>query len=969
MKDPNDYKMKKQFFVLLICFFYASGYANHPLVRNFGRDTYKAGTQNWAIVQDESNSMYFANNNGLLQFDGKNWTTFPIKNGTNVRSLLHTHDGRFYAATFNEFGYYQKEANGQLEYYSLVTKFGINKQESNELYNIQAGNEKIYFQGNKTVYQYDGKKIIRYPFHSKIDASAFLHNILFVTCEQSGVYMLNGSLFVRLPGSELLINKKICSIVALDGDNILLITSFNGVYLFNGSTIEPFNTGIDDFLKQNQVFCAARNANQLVFGTVQRGIAVLNLSNRNVTYVNTFSGLQNNTVLCVAFDNKNNLWLGLDKGIDYVMLNSPIQSIFGTNNLYGAGYTSLLKNNSLYLGTNQGLYSTAFPLPNSPFPVQPKLVKGMEGQVWCLTEIGGTIFCGDDQGAFIINDSRTERIQGLPGTWNFKPLRLHPDLILGCSYQGLFILKKVAQKWRFSHFIKGKFTESSPMFEEDSDGAVWFSHWQKGMFRLHFNAGMDSITRVELYNDKGFPANQSNTVFKINNNLIFSSERGFYVFNRKKNRIDPYTAWNSLFKSVPNYMRLHECGNGDIWFVSGRFIGLAKKQPNNSYSMDSLTYRILQPKIITGFEHFNFIDNNQLILTTEDGFSWIDTRLGSPTINTFKIFLDNILISNHKGGAVNDKKLNGNSNVKTKFAHYQNSLRFEFIAPEYRNEGLVKYSYILENFDENWSEFSANNSKEYTQLPKGHYTFKIKARNILESNEAVCTYSFDVLPAWYESQLALIVYFIVLILILTAIVLFINYQSKKGAKDMEKLKEIELNEQKKHFEAETTEKKREIKELKNQQLQYELRHKSQELANSTMNLIRKNEILLEVMDTITKAGHDIKVKSDSNGILSRLNKLERNIRQNIENDNNWKKFEENFDLVYENYLKRLGEMYPELNTSDKKLCAYLKMDLSSKDIAPLLNMSVRSVETNRYRLRKKFDLGRDTNLSEFLQRF
>ena len=961
--------MKQLISGILLFVFTISVYANHPLVRNFGRDTYKAGTQNWAIAQDESNSMYFANNNGLLQFNGKNWSTFPIKNGTNVRSLVHTKDGRFYASTFNDFGYYEKKANGQLEYYSLVTKFGITKQESNELYNIQTGNDKIYFQGDKTVYQYDGKNIVRFPFHSKMDASAFIHNILFVTSEKSGVYMLNGNLFVRLPGSELLINKKVCSIVPLDGDNILLITSFNGTYLFNGSTIMPYNTGIDDFLKQNQVFCAARNANQLVFGTVQRGIAVLNLTDRSVTYANTFTGLQNNTVLCVAFDNKNNLWLGLDKGIDYVMLNSPIQNIFGTNNLYGAGYTSLLKNNTLYMGTNQGLYSTPFPLPNSPFPIQPKLVKGMEGQIWCLTEIDGTIFCGDDQGAFIINSGRPERIEGLPGTWNFKPLLLHLGMILGCSYQGLFILKKTGQNWKFSHFIKGKFTESSPMFEEDTDGAIWFSHWQKGMFRLHFNAGMDSVTRVELYNNKGFPANQSNTVFRINNQLVFSSERGFYSFNRNKNSIDPYTAWNKLFKSVPNYMRLHECPNGNVWFVSGRFIGLAKKNANNTFSMDSLTYRILQPKIITGFEHFNFIDNNLLILSTEDGFSWIDTRKGSSTKNTFKVFLDNIIVTNHQATATDGNNPMENSKIKTKFAHNQNSLRFEFIAPEYRNEGLVQYSYMLENFDENWSEFSSINTKEYTQLPKGHYTFKIKARDILESKEAFFTYSFDILPAWYESHIALVIYFILLLLILTAIVLFINYQSKKGAKDMEIRKEIEFSEQKKHFEAETTEKKKEIKELKNQQLQYELRHKSQELASSTMNLIRKNEMLLEIMDTITKASHEIKSNSDSNGILSRLNKLERHIRQNIENDNNWKKFEENFDLVYENYLKRLGEMYPDLNTSDKKLCAYLKMDLSSKDIAPLLNMSVRSVETNRYRLRKKFDIGRDTNLSEFLQRF
>jgi cbb3-type cytochrome oxidase subunit 3 len=276
---------------------------------------------------------------------------------------------------------------------------------------------------------------------------------------------------------------------------------------------------------------------------------------------------------------------------------------------------------------------------------------------------------------------------------------------------------------------------------------------------------------------------------------------------------------------------------------------------------------------------------------------------------------------------------------------------------------------MLENYDESWSKFSSDNIKEYTHLPKGHYVFKVRAHDILESREAICTYSFTILPAWYESQVASVIYFILFILLLIGLVLFINNRSKKGALDMEKLKEIELKEQKQHFETETSEKKREIKELKNQQLQYELRHKSQELASSTMNLIRKNEILLDIMDSIAKVTDDIKSSNDSNTVLSRLNKMERSIKQNIENDNNWKRFEENFDLVYENYLKRLGDQYPELNTGDKKLCAYLKMDLSSKDIAPLLNMSVRSVEMSRYRLRKKMDLDREVNLGEFLQRF
>lgn len=962
--------MKHVFLFLLILFTRFAAFGNHPMVRNFTRDIYKSGAQNWAITQHESNAMYFANNAGLLEFDGKNWTTYPIINGTNVHSVVYTKDNRFYASTFGDFGYFQKQKNGDLNYISLLNRDITPSIGSNEIFKIHSGNSKIYFQSDASIYQYDGDTIIRLPFNGKIDASGFAHNVLFLASAQSGVFMLNGSFFSRIPGSELLIGKKVCSVLSYDKQKVLFVTSFNGVFIYDGVSLTPFNTEIDEFLKNNQVFCAATNGKQIVFGTVQRGIAVLDLQNKSIVYNNTYSGLQNNTVLSVSFDNQQNIWLGLDKGIDYVMLNSPILNMFGTNNLYGAGYTSFIKNNILYFGTNQGLYTTNYPIQNSSLPMQLNLVRGMEGQVWCITEIDNTLFCGTDRGAFIIQSQQIERIPSLPGTWSFKKLQKHPDLILGCSYQGLFMLKKIDNKWRFSHFIKGKFAESSPMFEEDEDGSIWFSHWQKGLFRLQLNNEKDSIKRVDLYNEgKGFPSNRNNTVFRVGHKLIFSSERGFYSFDRKKDTMYANDKWNKLFKSPPSYMRLHESINGDVWCVSGRFVGLAKKTTESGYKMDSLTYQILQPKIIIGFEHFNFIDTANLILSTADGFCWIDSNREMETKSTFKVFLHNVIVTNNKNATIVGLSRHGDESEIETFSHKQNSLRFEFVAPEYRNEGLVQYSYMLENYDDTWSKFSADNIKEYTQLPKGRYVFKVRARDVLELNEATCSYVFDILPAWYETKIALAIYAILILSLLLVLAWFINKRSKKGAVEMEKKKEIEIYEQKKKFEAETSEKKKEIKELKNQQLQYELRHKSQELANSTMNIIRKNEMLLEIMEHINKVTTDIKTNPDSNVVLSRLNKMERTIKQNIEIDNNWKKFEENFDLVYENYLKRLGEMYPDLSVRDKKLCAYLKMDLSSKDIAPLLNMSVRSVETNRYRLRKKMDLDRDMNLSEFLQRF
>jgi len=962
--------MKRNIVLVIFVFILNFAFSNQPLIRNFTRSTYNGGTQNWAIAQDASNIMYFANNFGLLQYDGRKWNTFPIKNSTNVRSILYGKDGRIYASTFNEFGYYLKLKNGKMEYHSLMTKLLKNTVNSNELYNIIQGDKKIYFQGTKSVFQYNGDSIVNYSLNNGIDVAAYVHNVLFVASSQKGIFMLNGSIFVRISGSELLIGKKVCSILPFKDNKTLLVTSFNGVFIFDGNSIAPYNTGIDGFLIKNQVFCGATNGKQLVFGTVQNGIVVQNIADGNVIYVNTYSGLQNNTVLSAAFDNQQNLWLGLDKGIDYVMLNTPVLNMFGTNNLYGTGYTSFLKNNIMYFGTNQGLYSSSYPFSNTALPVQLNIMKGMEGQVWSLNEIDNTLFCGDDQGAFIVYSNHTERIPGLTGTWSFKSLKHHPDMILGCSYQGLFILKKTGNNWKFAYFIKGRFAESSPMFEEDSDGNVWFSHWLKGLFRLHFNAAMDSIVHVDLYNmNKGFPSNRNNTLFRVGTEIIFSSERGFYLYNKKTDRMDPYDKWNRLFACPPSYMRLHESLNGDVWCVSGRFVGLAKKSANNTYQMDSLTYRILQPKLIVGFENFNFIDKNNLILNTEDGFSWIDTRKIAYAKSSFKVQLNILIVTNNKESSPVTMAETGKTNDSDVYNHKQNTIHFEFIAPEYRNEGMVQYSYMLENYENTWSQFSTDNIKEYTHLPKGHYVFKVRAHNILESKEAITTYSFTIQPVWYESQLAVVIYIVLFLVFLARLVLYIDQRSKKGALDMERLKEIELQEQKKHFDAETSEKKKEIKELKNQKLQYELRHKSQELASSTMNLIRKNEILLDIMENITKVSGDIKESKDSNTVLSRLNKMERTIKQNIENDNNWKRFEENFDLVYENFLKRLGDSYPDLNTSDKKLCAYLKMDLSSKDIAPLLNMSVRSIEMSRYRLRKKMDLDRDVNLSEFLQRF
>ena len=159
-----------------------------------------------------------------------------------------------------------------------------------------------------------------------------------------------------------------------------------------------------------------------------------------------------------------------------------------------------------------------------------------------------------------------------------------------------------------------------------------------------------------------------------------------------------------------------------------------------------------------------------------------------------------------------------------------------------------------------------------------------------------------------------------------------------------------------------------IDSLKEENLQSELRHKSEELIRSTLNIVRKNEILLDIKKEVLGISHSI---SEENLVMLRRKTLRLlgQIETNIEHDNDLQAFQSTFDSVHHDFFKRLEEAYPDLNNKDKLLCAYIKMNLLSKEIAPLMNISLRGVEISRYRLRKKLNLSEGENLVEFLQKF
>ncbi len=299
--------------------------------------------------------------------------------------------------------------------------------------------------------------------------------------------------------------------------------------------------------------------------------------------------------------------------------------------------------------------------------------------------------------------------------------------------------------------------------------------------------------------------------------------------------------------------------------------------------------------------------------------------------------------------------------------HSLNSIRFSFVMPEYRDENAVSYECWLDGQDPTWSMPRYATFKEYSHLDKGHYVFHVRATDNISKQTTETTFSFEVLPAWYETIWAYLIYITIIMGLLWLMVQWLKRRAEVELRKLKEGKERQLKEQRERFRREQEEKEHELTKLRAEQLETELKHKSGELADSTINLVRKNDIL-RTLDEKMQTLSDSIMQNDSKAVQKQaISRIRHEIKRNMEDDDNWERFQENFNIVYDNYLGTLVSMFPTLKKNDLKLCAYLKMGLSSKEIASLLNTNLRSVETARYRLRKKLGLEGGANLTGFLQ--
>ena len=909
-----------------------------PPINVFTSHDYSAENQNWAISQGTDKYIYVANNKGLLEYNGEVWRLYRTPNETILRSVKVVGE-RIYTGCYMEFGYWEKSNKGLLEYTSLLENQSISLIEDEQVWNILALENWVLFQSLNRIYIYnptdetfkiiESQKGITKSFLQD-DGSVYYQDI------GLGLFEIKNGEAVLVADNELLKNEIIINVFShVDGH--LILTQNKGFYHLNSNSqiIKPWNIKSLSVIKNVTIYNGFRLKNgDYVLGTISDGVLLLDNQGELLYHIDQNKGLNNNTVLSAFEDVDNNLWLGLDNGINCINRKSPLRFYNDEKGNLGTVYTSKIHEDILYLGTNQGLFSRQM---NSKKPFE--FIENTQGQVWNLEVIDDTLFCGHNKGTFTVKNNTVIKVADIQGTWSVKKIKGTTDLLMQGNYDGLHILEKQNGLWKYKNKVKG-FDISSRFFELIGN-KIFVNHEYKGIFKIDVNSDFTEVIKTTC--DSTLKGANSGLI-NYKGNILYAFKRGVYKYDNELDKFAKDSLLSEIF-TESNYISgklINDKKADKLWaFTDTDFISISPGKFSENPTISKIKLPNLLEKGMSNYESFLNIDNQNYLFGTSSGYTIVNINKPLPQEHTVKI--ERVYSVNFNG--INElvdieKTAVFKSRVKT--------FEFDFTVPDFQKNTEVLYQYKLEGIYNDWSQWTTNYNARYENLPYGEFSFKVRSKmgEQLSMNEA--TYNFTISTPWYLTTLAKVLYVLFIIVVLfIANNFYLNYHKHQKEKTLLTMKnELSLKE---------LENKQQLMSFENEKLTQDIDSKNRELAISTMSLIKKNEFLNTIKKELIAADSNLGIKK----VISIID-------NNINNTDDWKFFQQAFNNADKDFLQKIKAQHSSLTPNDLKLCAYLRLNLSSKEIAPLLNISPRSVEVKRYRLRKKMDLKHEESLTSYI---
>jgi serine phosphatase RsbU (regulator of sigma subunit)/ligand-binding sensor domain-containing protein len=769
-------------------------------VYNFSPKTYGALEQNFALIQDQRGIMYFGNNQGVLEFDGVNWRIIRTENGSPVKSLNIDKEGRIYVGSVNEFGYLAPDSIGMQRYHSLSDKLDIAYQNFGEVWNTYITSNGIIFQSYNYLFIYIQDSIRIISSKIPINESFYINNILYTYLGNAGLAYLTGDSLTLLPGGEIFAKKFIYGIVEINPSVLLIATTSSGLYKMNINSTENITkisrlkTPIDKILENVDIFTVTKIAeDKIALGTWGNGVLIVDTSWNLISSIDKNSGLQDQVIQRQYIDKSGNLWLALSNGISRIEINSPISYFNDRNGVLGTVQSITRFNNTIYTATTRGLYYQSNEAIDDQLPqIRPaifKIVKGFdEVECWDVLTFRNK---GEEILLVVTNNNITgvdhnnqSKVILSEVPWKLYQSRLDPARVFVGLANGLTSIYRKNGTWIDEGKIEG-IDEEIRYLSEDHLGNLWMGTQEQGVIKLviksFINDRINEITIFRYDSTNGLPKGP----FMVTQTLglpLVATNKGLYKFQLLENRFVPDSLYGTQFSDGSHYIhRINKEEKSFIWMVTANErgekpyqVGYLKPLPDKSYNWIYYPFS----KVSEGLIHDIFIDNDQVVwLGGADGLYRYDMKIDKNYSISYNAFIRYVSLSGRDTifeGTFYDENgfsvLNQPDAMKPILRFSDNSIIFNYSAQSGEDETFLRFSYILEGYDDNWCDWTRDTKKEYTNLFKGDYVFHVKALNVYDNESTEATFSFTILPPWYLKWWAFILYLILATGIVYAIV-------------------------------------------------------------------------------------------------------------------------------------------------------------------------------------------------------
>lgn len=768
----------------------------HRFVSNYSPEEYNAQAQNWSMIQDQRGLIYVANRGGVLEYDGVRWRKIQLPNLGGAFSLAVDEDNRIYVGGVGEMGYLKPDSVGALSFFSLLNILPDSLRDFPRIIAISALGENIFFRAPFHIFQIDRislqlKKIWDAPgriFHQRIGEDL--------------VMWRGGKEWGKVSGDSLIpfgggveLWAQFPSIVAYppgrqNSDSLLLLQESGEVQIFDGTNISPFSMDVEvnNYLSQRVLYDAFPLGEEgYLIQTVPSGGLIIDQAGRLLDPLDNASGLQNLLMYDAILDQRDQLWLATDYGISKVEAFSPF-SFFGEEESLDGGITSIVRHQgSLYVGTVTGLFRLLPPASSSDIP-QFEKIEGF-GAPWSMHSDGQSLLLGAFGGVFeLVNEQVNPIHTRSDPAYCMYASPFDPSIVYLGYGNGLAVIKKDNGRWRWMGMVDG-ISEWVRSIVETRPGELWLGTDVDGILRFVVSEegknliqrGKTDIlisgTKSTFQTSHGIPPGFVN-VNVLDNRLVITTQKGLKKLDAQSESFMPETAFGEEMADTNMFVfRIVQDLNGRITSLfdyrnqtPGRRneAGVLSPKQEGGYQLELKEFNRLPVPIMANLQVL-YPDPDQpdiLWMGGSQGLIRYDIKQEQALSPDFLVYIRAVKT------AEDSLLYHGNTALlmPIDIGFENNSLRFEFAAVFLQSEQETHYQIYLEGNDKGWSNWTKETYIDYTNLSEGTYQFRVRARNVSFQISESEPFEFVILPPWYRSWWAYLLYAILVVLLIAGIV-------------------------------------------------------------------------------------------------------------------------------------------------------------------------------------------------------